>query len=492
MLLIDINKDSKIPIYQQIVDQVQGLIENDTLKAGEILPSSRNFADVLGVHRSTVYKAYEELWALGYVDSNPGSYTRVRKKQKMVPVDGRSNGGIIDWETRYRESVRAIINDPLPGERYREERDNVIDFGKLEMDTRVLPVDDFRRSMGQVLRERAEDCFSYGNIQGYLPLREFISKRLRIHGVAVKPDELILTNGSQNGIELVMKLLTKPGTQIIIESPTYSKFLPLLKYYEIEPVSIPMRDYGLDLNVLREKLKSTKPAFLYTIPNFHNPTGITTTQEHREELLSICEAHSLPIVEDGFDEEMKYYGKVALPIKSMDKNQIVIYLSTFSKVLFAGGRIGWIAAEKRLIDRIARVKQFSDITSSAINHVAVNQFCEDGYYDHHVKRMHRIYRKRMHVMLDALRKYIPRKNITWTEPSGGYIVWMKLNKLNLTHKELAKLFLDNGLMVSHGDEYFETKEYGLHFRLSISSLDEQEIVEGCKRLGAVLNKLYSN
>jgi DNA-binding transcriptional MocR family regulator len=228
------------------------------------------------------------------------------------------------------------------------------------------------------------------------------------------------------------------------------------------------------------------------MPNFHNPTGITTTQSHREALLSLCETHNIPIVEDGFEEEMKYFGKVPPPIKSMDKKNICVYLGTFSKVLFPGIRIGWIAAEKECITRLVAIKRFSDLTTSFLLQAAINEFCQQGYYDIHIKRMHRIYRKRMQAAQTAIEEFLPKDKVSWTEPTGGYLIWLQLKDVDIDENKFIKTLTECGVQVSPGRYYFYNFKNSNHFRISISTLNEEEIVEGIRRLAKAIPEMYSS
>jgi len=198
------------------------------------------------------------------------------------------------------------------------------------------------------------------------------------------------------------------------------------------------------------------------------------------------------VVEDGFEEEMKYYGKVTLPIKSMDRNQIVIYLGTFSKVLFPGIRVGWIAAERECIQRLTALKRFSDLTSSPVLQATVHEFCRLGYYDLHLKRMHRVFRKRMHVALQAMREHLPRDKTEWLEPCGGYLIWVRLKELDKSEAEIEEIFYRNGVVVSPGRLYFQPEAARPFFRISISMLDEDEILEGMERLGNAIRQIYDS
>jgi DNA-binding transcriptional MocR family regulator len=325
---------------------------------------------------------------------------------------------------------------------------------------------------------------------GIPPLRQEISNRLTSHGISVIPEEILITHGSQNGLELVLKLFAGTGKKVVIESPTYAILLPLLKYYGFDTIAIPMTHGGVDLNAIKVAFQKNDCAFFYTMPNFHNPTGITTTQNHREKLLSICEHFKVPIVEDGFEEEMKYFGKVPPPIKSMDKNQIVIYLGTFSKVLFPGIRIGWIAAEKECIQRLVAIKRFSSLTSSPLLQSAISEFLKQGYYARHIQKMNRIFKKRMQITLETLNESVSTADILWTRPTGGYLIWMELNNISITEEQFLSLLNRYKIWVSLGTSYFTSRPAGISFRLSISTISEPEIIEGIHRLGALLKEAY--
>ena len=492
MILIKLNRKVKDSLYIQIFNQIKGLIEKGVLKVGAKLPSTRSLSEKLGVNRSTVYNAYQELWAMGYINSTPGSYSRVRKRHQIVTINNRLKKGMLSWEELSTLSSNSVYETYLGfnPESIGKKRSDMINLAQLDMDHRLFPVDDFKRCLNQAFIKEGAPMLGYGEHAGYRPLREYIGKRLQMHGISVSSDEILITNGSQNGIDLVLRMLTVAGKKIAIESPTYAIILPLLKYYSAEVKGIPMTDKGIDLEYLQTVLEKEQISFLYTMPNFHNPTGITTEQSHRETLLSICERYHIPIVEDGFEEEMKYFGKVSLPIKSMDKHQIVIYLGTFSKVLFPGIRVGWIAAEKECVQRLLSLKRFSDLSSNSVAQAAVLEFCKQGYYDLHIRRMHRTFRKRMQTALKSLKQYLPQKNISWTEPVGGYLIWVQMKGLKFDQNELKEIFQKNGVNVSPGEFYFHRKDPENHFRISISTLNETEIEEGIRRLGESIHQIY--
>ncbi len=486
MILIQLDKKSKLPLFEQIIEQLKEMIVSGDLRPGENLPSTRKLAGTLGLHRTTVYRAYEELWAAGYIESTTGGYSRVRQRPRLMDKPAKRSSDTFDWQGKFSEAFRSIEN--LPSQPPVKNND-VIDFRLLSPDSDLLPVDDFRKCINQALQTEGAKILQYGNPMGYEPLREYLARQMRQHGVVVGTDEIVLSSGMQNGIEMVLRLLTNPGDLVLTESPTYVSTLSLLKYLGVKVAGIPMQSGGMDLDELESRLKNRKPKLIYTIPTFHNPTGISSTQAHREKLLKLCEQYQVPLVEDAFEEEMKYFGKAVLPIKSMDKNQMVIYLGTFSKVLFPGVRIGWIAASQELSQRLGQMKQVTELSGSPLTQAAVHQFCKQGLYELHKKRIHRAYRKRMQVALSACREFLPAELVRFTKPEGGYLIWLTLNRPATDENRINELLVQQGVALSPGSRFFPAAPEYVHFRLSIAHQKEPEIREGIRQIGTLIQKL---
>lgn len=492
MLLLEIDEQSRKPHYQQIVEQIQEKIENGLLQPGEKLPSTRRLAEHLGLHRSTVASAYQELWALGFADSRPGACPRVRERMQLATVERRTPVGRVDWSEIASTASNAAWQtyQALAKEPAREGPRTGIDFSNLNMDYRLFPIEQFRSCLNQAIKNHGMQLLGYGERAGFSPLREYIARHLQGHGISVNAEEILITNGLQQGIDLVFRLIAEPGRKVAIESPTYPEIIPLLRFCGLQPLEIPMRADGMDLDLLERAIEKEKPVLVYTMPNFQNPTGVSTNQAHRERLLSICQRQRIPIVEDGFEEEMKYFGRVVLPIKSMDKDQMVIYCGTFSKVLFPGVRIGWIAADKECIARLIALRSFSDLSSSMILQAGIYEFCQNGHYERHISKMHRLFRKRMQTMLEAMQQAIKPQWASWQEPSGGYLVWLKLAPLSATASAMQEALSRHGVQAAFGDSFFFSKAADIHLRLSISQLNEEEIRNGVHCLAAALAELY--
>jgi DNA-binding transcriptional MocR family regulator len=493
MLLLKLEDSGKRTKSNQIVDGIRRKIESRDLLPSDRLPSTRRLAESLDIHRATVALAYQDLWALGFIDLRPGARPTVRERVPLAGASENKETPLIRWDLhvslRSRRIRQSYLQYKALSTRGGSAR-SIIDFGSLDMDRRLFPVSAFRSCVNKVLRERGQALLSYGDAQGYPPLRETIAGRLRSHGISVNPGEILVTDGSQHAIDLVLRMIASPGKAVAIESPTYNVALPLLRFHGLRVLGIPVRDDGMDLAALESALGRERPALVYTIPNFQNPTGTNTTQAHRERLLSLCETYRVPILEDGFEEEMKYSGRVVLPVKSMDARGTVIYCGTFSKVLFPGVRIGWIAARSECLEHLLAIRRFSGLSTNGVLQAAMDEFCRNGSYDRHIGRMHRVFRKRMKGTLRELRKRLPPEWIEWSEPAGGYLIWLRLKPVPGPSPDWASLFPAHGLRVSPGETYFPSGRPSTFLRLSISTLDEEEITEGIRRFAGALNTIY--
>lgn len=491
MIILRLDRGSGQPLHRQVFDQLKEMIDRDVLAPGTRLPSTRALASRHGISRTTVISAYEELWGQGYLESRPGSYTTVRAKTPCCTPVKKEKESLIDWSGSVSPSSMKLFEtvSSFPKSGYRAPSFDLLDMASLDIDHRVLPVEDFKRCLATVVTEET-GIFNYGAAEGDKDLREAISTRLRVHGVLCDPDEVLITNGSQQSLDLIVRLFARPELTIATESPTYMHAMPLMRFQGARLVDVEMGPEGMAMEELQKKIERSKPEFIYTIPNFQNPTGVTTSQSNREDLLSIAERYRVPIVEDAFEEEMKYFGKVPMPIKSMDTKGVVIYMSSFSKVLFPGIRTGWIAADREFLRRIVMLKRVTDLSSNSVMQSAMSEFMRRGYYDLHIRRMHRIFKKRMGAAIEALHSLLPGERVGWNEPSGGYLIWLELCGLQVSEDALHAELHKQGVAASMGSQYFPEPPKGLYLRLSISRLNEEEIVEGIGRLGRALQKLY--
>lgn len=490
MLLLRLDDKGQAPLHRKILDALRERITSGAVKPGAPLPSTRRLADSLGVHRSTVALAYQELWSLGFVDLRPGTRPRVRERTQIVTREARPAAGLVDWRALASGAADEVLQRfrALSAPRKRVRGRPVISFRSLDMDARLFPIASFRRCIRRAMATRGAALLGYGDPAGDRSLREYVAERMVRHGISATADEVLLTNGSQHAIDLVLRMVAARSRPIAIESPTYDLMLPLLRLNGLRPHPIPLRPDGMDLVALERALARERPALVYTMPSFQNPTGVCTSQAHRERLLALCEKHRVPIVEDGFEEEMKYTGREVLPLKSMDRRRIVIYLGTFSKVLFPGVRIGWVVADRGCIERLTAIRRVGELAPGAILQAAVDELCREGSYDRHVGKMHRVFRSRMRTALTALREHVRPEWAQWLEPRGGYLIWLKLMPPCARSADLDALLASHGAEAALGRLFFSEASRERYIRLSISALAEEEIVEGVARLSRALGE----
>ena len=336
---------------------------------------------------------------------------------------------------------------------------------------------------------RGRVCSSTARPWATLPLRETVARRMNLHSVSLSARETMITAGAQNAMELILRFLVGPGSTVVMEAPSYPRMLDALRLSRARIVGVPMTPEGMDLSALETILRSESPALVYTMTNFHNPSGVTTGQVHRERLLDLCRNYRTPLVEDGFEEEMKYFGKAVPPLKSMDRNGVVIYLGTFSKVLFPGLRIGWIAADQELIRLLGPIQRTLLLSANQADQAALDLFIRQGFYDLHLRKMHGVYRLRMKAALAALKTHLDPDLAGWIEPNGGYTIWVRVFIPGISEEDLVAAMAERKVRILPGGTHFIDPEKGVYFRLSIAHLDEDEIAEGIRRVGLGLRAL---
>lgn len=482
-MLLQLDEADRRPKGRQIVDAIQRLIQEGHLKQGEGLPSTRRLGEHLGLHRSTIATAYQELWALGWLELRPGALPRVRTRGALVPPSPTPDPPMA-WEERL-----VIPSGGFEPPRSLAQPEGTITFTGLSMDPRLMPLEAFTRSLQATLRRWGTQVMGYGDPAGLLALRESLARRMGQHGIQVGAEEVLITHGAQQALDLILRGLTRPGDTVLVEAPTYDKLLRLLDLHHLRALAIPEGPSGPDWEALEQLIAKEKPALLYTMPSFQNPTGRCLSQAQREGLLALCGRLELPILEDGFEEEMKYFGRPMLPIKSMDTRGLVLYVGTFSKILSPGLRLGWLAGSPSCLKALTAIRRTTDLGPPPLLQASLEDFLQKGHFDQHLARLHRTFRRRMETALAALRRELEPGLATWEPPTGGYLIWLALHGLP-QGLDLEAALAAFGVGVLDGRRFFlNPKEDQIFLRLSISNLDETEITEGIARLGTGLRAL---
>jgi DNA-binding transcriptional MocR family regulator len=470
--------DGGAPVYQQIAAAIRAQVESGALAPGDRLPTIRELAQRLAVNRDTVASAYEALAADGVVDAQVGRGTFVRglrpRARATAPVTPSLSG-----------SAERLVALDRARVAYGAGR-GAIPLHALVPDPDHFPLDAFRRSLARALAEGGAALLSYGDPQGYLGLREVLAERLRASGILVGPESLVLCQGASQGIALALRLFADVGDAVAVEEPTYQNALAALVALGLRAAPVPMMAAGADLDALDRALARPEVRAFYTIPTFHNPLGTSTGLEHRKELLAIAARHGKAVIEDAYEMDLRYAGRALPSLAALDEEGLVVQLLTFSKSLFPGVRAGAMVARGRHVEALLALRHAADLGGSLPLQAALADFLRSGAYDRHLAAQRKRLKARRDALLAALAAELPEGS-SWTEPEGGFQVWLELPE-PLDSREIHADALRAGVLVAPGFQFHHDGRPSRGFRLSIGLADEETIREGVRRLGRVVRE----
>ncbi|KAL3947692.1 aminotransferase-like domain-containing protein [Lentilactobacillus hilgardii] len=354
----------------------------------------------------------------------------------------------------------------------------------------LFPVAELKRVTDEVYDESGRQALQYSTAIGYPQLREQIVKRMAHQGVKTTIDNIMISTGSQQSIDLTAKMFVNPGDTVIVEKPTYLCALDVFRSYGAHIVGVDMDENGMKIDQL-EKAVAENPntKFIYTIPNFQNPTGRTMSADHRERMIEIADNYDIMIVEDDPYGAIRFAGDDIEPIKFYDDHERVIYLSTFSKILAPGLRLGWIVAEKSLIKKFTLMKQSADVHSDNLTQHIVAKFMSEYDIDDHIDKIKQVYRKRERVMMNAIEAFFP-KNVHYSHPEGGLFIWVEVPG-DVDTKALFDTCIKHNVAFVPGEPFYPDAVTPGTFRLNYSNMSEDHIKTGIKRLGDAIKETIS-
>jgi 2-aminoadipate transaminase len=401
------------------------------------------------------------------------------------------------WEYRYAHRMQKMGSSVIRELLKLTERPDIISFGGGLPAPEVFPLKEFKDACNFVLDNYGAQALQYGTTEGYLPLREMIARHAGRYSVAVKPENILITSGSQQALDFIGRLFLNRGDYIVVESPTYLGALQAWNAYGAQYISVPMDENGMIVDELEKALR-IGPKFIYVLPNFQNPTGATLSLERRQRIVELADKYGVPIVEDDPYGQLRYEGEHLPSLVYLDSQYRgddgtytgnVIYLSTFSKLLAPGIRLAWVVAPEQVIKRLVHTKQAADLHTATFNQMVAYEVGKGGFLDEHVKVIRSVYKERRDVMLETMEEIWP-SSTSWTRPLGGMFLWGILPE-NMNATELIKKAIDRKVAFVPGEAFHANGGGKNTMRLNFSYSSPDVIREGTTRLGLLLRELIT-
>lgn len=454
---VQLNEESVQPKYLQLFDVLKEMIISNSLGAGERLPAIRDFAKQLNVNTITIINAYKQLETSGYITARKGSGYYVSKDKAGTD----KNDSLLSGSAGF---AMQSIN---------------INFASASPHPSIFPIDSFKECINEILERDKGYAFGYQESNGYKPLRQSICSYIKKdYGIRSDEELIQIVSGSQQGLDIIGKVLLNPGDYVITETPTYDGAVASFKSRGARIVGVNLEKDGIDLVDLEKKIRICKPKLIYVMTKYQNPSTVSYSEEKLKGLLELARKYNSFIVEDDSMAELSYHGYANPSIKALDTGDRTIYLKSFSKMLMPGLRMGFLVIPKSLLPEFTKIKQTSDISSSGLIQRSLDLYFRSGKWDEHRKYMVEIYKGKYEFMLnrlEAMRKY----GIRFTEPNGGLYFWVSLPK-HINSKEVYERCKQRGLLVLPSYIFYENvhRDKETAVRLSFAAVNIDQIKEG--------------
>jgi len=490
MLPLLLQSESHIPLYVQLRDQLRALVHSGELRNGDRIPASRELASQLGVHRTTVANAYAELESEGLIEGHVGRGTFIcgaTTKHFSPPPRSNGNGAGARWESLFAdergdESLSRLMPDVPAG---------ALAFTCARPSEEFFPVEEFRRCANAVLRREGRRILQLGASDGYEPLRRAVLEWFREENLNVQPEQLLITDGGQQAIDLICKAFLRAGDAVAIENPAYPGAISLFAGARVRTLAVPVEaeasrtgQVGLDVDALENVLVQNRVKFIFITPDFHNPTGTAMPLPARRRLLEVAARYQVPIIEDSIYARTRLRGAALPSLRSLDTHGNVIQIDSFSKISFPGLRVGWCIGAEGAMERLRLVKLATDLHTDQFSQATLAEFIERGHLKRHLARMKRVHRSRLEAMERALEKHMPEQT-AWTRPEGGMTIWVTLPP-GFDAGDLLIHARERGIYFVPGRYFYLQNPQPNTLRLGFASADEKMIARGVQTFCEVL------
>lgn len=475
---IQLDPGGESPLYRQLSDQIARLISGGELQLGERLPATRELAGLLGLNRTTVSAAYELLESQGLISGQVGRGSFVA--HRSVPLKGQETVDLASQTFRWEELLPAReangTSSAFPIE---------VSFSSSRPMREAFPLGSFRKIARQVVDgPRAGDILELGSPLGYAPLRRHLLEEARATGLAQPGDDLLITNGCQQALDLLARLLSSKGSPIAMEDPVYHGLWQVFSRAGAELAPVPVNGSGIDLDALELLVERQRPRVLLVTPNFQNPTGETIPLANRRRLMELVKRAGTLVVESDIYSELRYTGEALPRLKQMDESGQVALLGSYSKISFPGLRVGWVLGPRPLIQSLAESKQMSDLHSDQLAQAVLLRFAESGELKKHLEQTRTDGAKRLSTVLGACRDCLPPR-VRYTRPEGGMSLWVEL-PAPLRAQEILLRAQEQGVDFLPGSYFSPGRPHTRGLRLSFGGLTPELIERGIRVLGKVI------
>lgn len=478
---LKLDRNIKTPLYLQICDQIRREILSGALKAGVRLPAERKLAGLLGVNRSTVVNAYSELESGGYVTSHVGRGTEVAERTSGEKSDGFSWNEVLSGQGEsllnpYSKAMSELLH----------QRDLVLMDSGIA-DPELYPSEELAEIFMEVLPAEGKSLLQHNCPLGLKTLRESLAALMKLRGVYTVPENLIVLNGSQQGLDLIARLLLEPGDAVITEQPAFLGAIDIFRAYGAKLIGIPLDEEGMMVERLERVLSRVRPKLIYTIPTFQNPSGVTMSDQRRRHLIDLAAKYRVPVLEDDAYGLLDYGISPPPALASMDKAGTVIYLGTMSKILCPGIRLGWMAVPPEFARLASAAKQLTDLHTNNILQRVVDLYLRKGLLQQHLAEVKPKYIIKRDTMINTLEEYAPA-GVSWNRPEGGFYIWASLPE-NLSAVHLLQEAVKKRVSFVAGPVFYPNREGSNMLRLNFTHAPAGAIKHGIKTLCAAIREM---
>jgi len=466
------------PVYVQLKKYVQDMIVKGHLLEHQKLPSTRELSKLLTVSRNTVLNAYAELEQDGIIYAVKGKGHFVGK------VTTLKTSSIIEMDWKKRLNDTTLLADEI--DLIRQDihwQKGMISFISIAPEEKLFDVENFKRAFLTRMSIEGDIVLNYGYAKGYKPLIDYLLGYMEMKGVDISNKDIMITNGFTEGLDILLSSFAKKSGRVLCENPTHHAALKLFRMHGLDIHGIDMSDDGVDIGQVEQDLAEKQFDFAYFIPSYHNPTGIVTSSEKRNAIFQLFSKYQIPIVEDGFNEELRYTGSHLAPLIAFSgSGNNIVYIGSFSKILFPGLRVGWILADKELISYLESMKRARTIHTSTLDQAVLYQYLQDGYFEKYLKKARSVYKKKYELARQACMQYIPFSRITG---DGGLHLFIELEE-GVDARILLEKCYNKGVVFYPGDVFFTNGRGNNTFRLGFSRLSDEDIIRGIQIIGDTL------